>query len=153
MYSNPCMCSMIPEYDSFFLIVGTASAPLSPAPGSKSLPPLPEIPSNKPVPKPRPKEKKIYVAAYDYKPCEEGDLELIAVSALLCMLGNFSCFCCHLPTFFINIFFQKIISGALIVSNGLDPDQTMSVLIWVQTVCKGYQQVTEVSATNCKERA
>ena len=108
----------------FYLIVGTASAPLSPAPGSKSLPPLPEIPSNKPVPKPRPKEKKIYVAAYDYKPCEEGDLELIAVSALLCMLGNFSCFCCHLPTFFINNFFQKnYFRNTDRVSNGLDPDQ------------------------------
>ena len=47
------------------------------APGSKKLPPLPDIP--KPVPKPRPREKKMYIAAYDYKPCEEGDLELIAV--------------------------------------------------------------------------
>ena len=145
MYSNPCMCSMIPEYDSFFFIVGTASAPLSPAPGSKSLPPLPEIPSNKPVPKPRPKEKKIYVAAYDYKPCEEGDLELIAVSVLLCMLGNFSCF-----------FSQNIISGTLIECQTVWIEirtDIVSVLIRVQTVCKGYQQVTEVSATNCKERA
>ena len=49
-------------------------------PGSKKLPPLPEIP--KPVPKPRPREKKMYIAAYDYKPCEEGDLELMAVGLL-----------------------------------------------------------------------
>ena len=34
----------------------------------------------------------------------------------LCMLGKFSCFCCHLLTLF-----QRILSGAL--SNGLDPDQ------------------------------
>ena len=53
----------------------TTSSPA--VPGSKKLPPLPEIP--KPVPKPRPREKKMYIAAYDYRPCEEGDLELIAV--------------------------------------------------------------------------
>lgn len=64
-----------------------------PSKSSTNLPPLPDIPSQtktngtssgqKPVPTPRPrpreKEKKIYVAAYDYKPCEEGDLELITV--------------------------------------------------------------------------
>ena len=33
---------------------------------------------------------------------------------------------------------SKILSGTLSVSNGLDPDQDQ--LIWVQTVCKGYQQ-------------
>ena len=39
------------------------------------------------------------------------------------------------------------------VSNGLDQDQTdiLSVLIWVQTVCKGYQQTSKV-ATYSKER-
>lgn len=46
--------------------------------------PLPEVPGSKgveaPKPAPRPKQakqKKMYIAAYDYKPCEEGDLELI----------------------------------------------------------------------------
>ena len=31
------------------------------------------------------------------------------------------------------------------MSNGLDPDldQLLSVLIWVQTVCKGYKQTTK----------
>ena len=32
------------------------------------------------------------------------------------------------------------------MSNGLDPDQdkhSVSVLVWVQTVCKGYQQKTK----------
>lgn len=60
------------------------------------LPPLPDIPTqaksngtngNRPVPAPRPpkrekekeREKKIYIAAYDYKPCEEGDIELVTV--------------------------------------------------------------------------
>ena len=39
------------------------------------------------------------------------------------------------------------------VSNSLDPDQdphNQLVLIWVQTVCKGYQQKTKVAAS--KER-
>ena len=56
--------------------------------------------------------------------------------------------------------FQKILSGTLSVSNGLDPDQDgrnvgpdliPSVLIWAQTICKGYQQMTQISAS--KERA
>ena len=36
----------------------------------------------------------------------------------------------------------------LIVSNSLDPDldQYLSVLTWVQTVCKGYQQMAKVAA-------
>ena len=37
------------------------------------------------------------------------------------------------------------------VSNGLDPDHdrrsVLSVLIWVQTFCKGYQQMTKVAAS------
>lgn len=65
-------CKIIPNGD------GASSTEKTSAPSSRHLP-LPEIPQqNKPVPKPRPKEKKVYVAAYDYKPCEEGDLELIA---------------------------------------------------------------------------
>ncbi|XP_045204192.2 tyrosine-protein kinase Tec-like isoform X1 [Mercenaria mercenaria] len=59
-----------------------------------NLPPLPDIPKtngtggHRPVPAPRPpkrekekdREKKIYIAAYDYKPCEDGDLELVTGS-------------------------------------------------------------------------
>ena len=37
----------------------------------------------------------------------------------LCMLGNFSCFCCHLPTFFKCNFLKNTIR----VSNSLNPDQ------------------------------
>ena len=37
------------------------------------------------------------------------------------------------------------------VSNSLDPDQdVLLVMLWVQTVCKGYQQKTKVTAS--KER-
>ena len=37
--------------------------------------------------------------------------------------GKFSCFFCHLLTFFKNNFFQKNLSGKLSVSNHLDPDR------------------------------
>ena len=42
--------------------------------------------------------------------------------------------------------------NAIIESNGLDPDQDrhLSVLIWGQAVCKGYQQTAKVAAS--KER-
>ena len=47
------------------------------------------------------------------------------------------------------LFFQKIKSfGNIIrVSSSLDPDRTrhLSCLIWVQIVCKGYQQTTRES--------
>ena len=41
--------------------------------------------------------------------------------------------------------FQKILSETLSVSNGLDSDQ--SLLIWVQIVCKGYHQATNIIAS------
>ena len=55
------------------------------------------------------------------------------------MLGNLMLLLSSADLFQI-IFFKKIISETLSVSNGLDPDRTdvLSVLIWVQTVCKGY---------------
>ena len=61
---------------------------------------------------------------------------------LCMMLGNFSCFCCGLL-----IFFKQLL---------IIPLQTVwtqirtSVLIWIQTVCKGYQQMTKVATS--KER-
>ena len=45
-------------------------------------------------------------------------------------------------------FLSKILSGIAPVSNSLDLDQVekkLFSLIWTQTVCKGYQQMTEVS--------
>ena len=60
------------------------------------------------------------------------------------MLGNFSCFCCRLLTFFQNKLFQKVLSGILsecqMVWNKIRTDR-MSVLILFQTVCKGYKQM------------
>ena len=41
--------------------------------------------------------------------------------------------------------FQKGITGTLSVSNGSNPE-VLPVLIWVQTVCKSYQQTTKVAA-------
>ena len=59
------------------------------------------------------------------------------------MLGNSACF---VDVFKIN--FSKISSTNTIrVSNGLGLDQ---VLIWVQIVCKGYQQMTKIASS--KER-
>ena len=62
----------------------------------------------------------------------------------LSMLGNFSCFCCLLLTFFKIIFIKSSFRNIIRVSNSLDSEQVqcLSDLIWVQTVCKGYQQTT-----------
>ena len=78
---------------------------------------------------------------------------LVKIYLTLCMLGNLSCCCCCLLTFFKINFFQKKISGTLsecqMVCIQIRTD-ILSVLIWVQTVCKGYQQTTKVTAS--KER-
>ena len=39
------------------------------------------------------------------------------------MLGNFSCFCCHLLTFFKINYFKEFFRNTVRVLNGLDPDQ------------------------------
>ena len=54
-------------------------------------------------------------------------------------------------------FFQnKLFMNIIRVSNGLDPDQDHGSvnldLIWVQTVCKGYQQMTKFAASLPIER-
>ena len=69
--------------------------------------------------------------------CEEYRRYSTACSILtLCMLGNFSCFCCHLLTFLKINFFQKIRSGVLsecqMVKIQIRAD-ALSVLIWVQS--------------------
>ena len=69
------------------------------------------------------------------------------------MLGNFSCIWCRLQTFLQNNLSPKIPSGT---QSGCQTvwiqirTDIMSVLIWVQMVCKGYQQMTKVTAS--KER-
>ena len=40
-----------------------------------------------------------------------------------CMLGNFSCFCCRLLTFYKINFLKKNFRNTFRVSNNLDPDQ------------------------------
>ena len=66
----------------------------------------------------------------------------------LCMLTNFSCFCCHLLTS--KLTFEKKNSGTLsdchMVRIQIRPD-ILWVLIWVLTLSKGYQQTTKVTAS------
>ena len=69
----------------------------------------------------------------------------------LCMLGNFSCFCCGVLTFFKMSFFKKKkkLSGTLLECQKVwiqIRTDVLSVRIWVQTVCKDYQQTTKVAA-------
>ena len=44
-------------------------------------------------------------------------------TSTLCMLDNFSCFCCPLLTFFKIIFSKNSLRNTIRVSNGFDPDQ------------------------------
>ena len=61
-----------------------------------------------------------------------------------------SCFSCCLLAFFFNFIFSKtLFMNTSRVSNHLGPDQdrhSVGPNIWVQTVFKGYQQTTRVSA-------
>ena len=65
------------------------------------------------------------------------------------MLGNFACFLSSVDFFFKLIFSKKNLLGipsvyqTVWVQIRLD---ILSGLIWVQTVCKGYQQMTKVTA-------
>ena len=63
-----------------------------------------------------------------------------------CLLGNFSCFLSS-ADFFQNQLFEKFLSGipseCQTVWTLIRPDDS-SGLIWVQTVCQGYQQTTLV---------
>ena len=55
-------------------------------------------------------------------------------------------FCCLL-IFFKSTFLKNSFRNTIRVSDNLVPDQArhLSVLIWVQTVCKGYQQTKQLS--------
>ena len=78
---------------------------------------------------------------------------LIHVLLTLCMLGNFSCFCCHLLTFFKNIFckiFSKEHYQCQMVCIQIRTD-IMSVLIWVKAVFKGHQRRQQNSPLARKE--
>ena len=83
----------------------------------------------------------------------------------LCMLGNFvyfycpeflpkifnfSCVCCHLLAFFTTNFFKKFFSETISECKTVliqIRTEVLLVLIWVQTISKGYQQMTKVSAS------
>ena len=49
----------------------------------------------------------------------------MSVAVMICMLGNFSRFCCRLLTFFLNEFFRKILSGT--------PSECQTVWIQIRT--------------------
>ena len=84
---------------------------------------------------------------------EETWLLCLLYKVSLCLLGNLSCFLSSVNIFKINLLndsFRNIIR----VSSCLDPDQArhfvgpddiLSGLIWIQTVCKCYQQTTIVA--------
>ena len=67
----------------------------------------------------------------------------------LCMLGNFACFFVAYG-FILRLNFSKKISGipsrCQTVWMEIRPD-VLSGLIWIQTVCKGYQQMTKVATS------
>ena len=71
------------------------------------------------------------------------------VDLILVMLGNFSCFCCRLLTFLKINFFKKFFQEQTNCQTVLIQIRTdkMPVLILVQTVRKGYQQMTKVTAS------
>ena len=69
-------------------------------------------------------------------------LKVNSTMLTLCMLGNFSCSIIVCSCFFI--------SGTVFrASNGLDQDQDRQnlILIWIQTVSKGNQQMRKVTAS------
>ena len=68
---------------------------------------------------------------------------------MLCILGNYSCFCCRLLTFFKIKFSKNSSRNTIRVSNCLIQIRTniVSVLIWVQIVCKCFQKITKVLGT------
>ena len=78
-------------------------------------------------------------------------LSLVPLGSLtICMLGNFSYFvvCCLISILTVS---KHAFRNTIRVSNSLIQIRTnvLLVLIWVQTICKGYQQTTKSIA--CKE--
>ena len=59
---------------------------------------------------------------------------------------RFSCFCCHMLTFFEKFFQEHYISECQTNWAQMRNDRIL-VLIWVQTVCKGFRQKTKVAAS------
>ena len=74
----------------------------------------------------------------------------------LCMLGNFACFfvVCGFFFFFLNYFFFKKKKKKKnfqeyhhSVKQFESRSDILASLIWIQTVCKGYQQTTKVATS------
>ena len=69
----------------------------------------------------------------------------VMVALTFCMPGNFSCFICLLLTFFQTQLFQNNLSETMsncqTVWTEIRTD-VLSALKWVQTVVKGYQQIS-----------
>ena len=65
------------------------------------------------------------------------------------MLGKFFMLLLSSADFLQNKLFQKILSGTLTECQTvwIQTTDTTSVLTWAQTVCKGYQQTTEVTTS------
>ena len=79
----------------------------------------------------------------------------VVIDALtLCMLGNFACFFVVCGLFF-KLTFQKNLSGIQSECQTIwiqIRHNVLSGLIWVQTVCKGYQQMTKVATSGERVR-
>ena len=93
-----------------------------------------------------------YIAKSTKIPCA-GSLCHVRYGLTLCMQDNFSCFCGRLLSFVKINFFKKNLSGTLSKCQTVwiqIRTDVPTVLISVQTVCKGYQQTTKVAIS--KER-
>ena len=83
------------------------------------------------------------------------DLVLKSVLLTLCMLGNFACFfvVCGFFFFFKLTFSKKIFQehhqGVKQIGSRSGP-MFLSGLIWIQTICKGYKQMSKFAT--CVER-
>ena len=74
------------------------------------------------------------------KPIANDFIEILYLN--LCMLGNFSSFCCCLT--FSKTNFQEHYQCQMV---WIQIRTDMSVLIWIQIVCTGYQQTTKVNTS------
>ena len=69
-----------------------------------------------------------------------------ATALPLYMLGNYSCFCCHL-LIFSKLIFQKLFQEHYQSGKRFRSRYRTLILIWSQTVYKGYQQTTKVASS------
>ena len=81
---------------------------------------------------------------------QEGILNLPYITLTLCRLGNFSTFCCRLLTFFRINLLKKFFQDDYQSVKWFDKADILFGLFWVQTVYKGFQQISKVATS--KER-